>query len=114
MISLSPTDLALAALLVALDAAVSVALKLQLHRQLLWAATRMVTQLIAVGFLLRFIFALNNPWATLAIVVVISRMRASIAGSPARTRCRMKPVGETTITLRKVVLKWLRVSKPTE
>jgi len=76
MISLSPTDLAVASVLVALDAAASVALRLRLHRQLLWATVRMVAQLIAVGFILRFIFTLNNPWATLAIVVVM----ATIAG----------------------------------
>jgi putative ABC transport system permease protein len=85
MISLSPTDLALAAVLVALDAAVSVALRLQLHRQLLWAATRMVLQLIAVGFILRFIFKLNNPLATLVIVVVMGAIAArEIAARPAR------------------------------
>jgi putative ABC transport system permease protein len=83
VISLSPTDLALAALLVALDAGVSVALRLQLHRQLLWAAARMVVQLIAVGFILRFIFKLNNPLATLVIVVVMGAIAArEIAARP--------------------------------
>ena len=76
MISLSPTDLALASALVALDAGVSIALRLQLHRQLLWAAMRMVVQLIAVGFILRFIFTLNSPLATLAIVVVMGMIAA--------------------------------------
>ena len=83
MISLSPTDLALAATLVALDAGASIALRLQLHRQLLWAALRMVVQLVAVGFLLRFIFTLNNPLATLAIVVVMGAIAArEIAARP--------------------------------
>ncbi len=85
MISLTPTDLALAAVLVALDAGVSVTLRLQLHRQLLWAAGRMVVQLIAVGFILRFIFTLNNPLATLAIVVVMGAIAGrEIAARPAR------------------------------
>ncbi len=84
MIALSATDLALAATLVALDAAVSVGLRLDLHRQLLWAAARMVVQLIAVGFLLRFIFALNSPWATLAIIVVMTAIAArEVASRPA-------------------------------
>ncbi len=83
MISLSPTDLALASALVALDAGVSIALRLNLHRQLLWAAARMVVQLIAVGFILRFIFTLNNPLATLAIVVVMGMIAArEIAARP--------------------------------
>jgi putative ABC transport system permease protein len=85
MISLSPMDLALAAVLVVLDAAVSIALRLRLHRQLLWAATRMVLQLIAVGFILRFLFALNNPAATLIIVVVMGVIAArEIAARPER------------------------------
>ncbi len=83
MISLSPTDLALASALVALDAVVSIALRLNLHRQLLWAAARMVVQLIAVGFILRFIFTLNSPFATLAIVVVMGMIAArEIAARP--------------------------------
>ena len=85
MIALSPADLAIAGSLVALDAGLSVALKLRLHRQLLWASARMVVQLIAVGYLLRLIFALNNPWATLAIVLVMSAIAArEIAARPER------------------------------
>ena len=84
MIALSPTDLALAASLVALDAGLSVALRLQLHRQLIWSATRMVVQLVAVGFLLRFIFALNSPWATLTIVLLMTAIAArEVAARPA-------------------------------
>jgi putative ABC transport system permease protein len=85
VISLSSTDLLLASSLVALDAGVSIGLRLQLHRQLLWAAARMVIQLIAVGFILRFIFALNNPLATLGVVVVMGAIAArEIAARPAR------------------------------
>jgi putative ABC transport system permease protein len=70
-ISLSPTDLAVAASLVALDALLSLLLALRLHRQILIAAGRMVVQLIAIGYILRFVFKLNSPLATLAIVVVM-------------------------------------------
>ncbi len=85
MISLTPLDLALAGLLVAADAGVSIAFRLNLHRQLLWAATRMVIQLIAVGFILRFIFGLNHPAATLGIVLAMSAIAArEVAARPAR------------------------------
>ena len=85
MISLSPTDLVMASALVALDAGVSIALRLRLHRQLLWAAARMVVQLIAVGFILRFIFALSNPLATLAVVLVMGAIATrEIAARPVR------------------------------
>jgi putative ABC transport system permease protein len=84
-ISLSPSDLAIAASLVAIDAALSIALRLNLQRQLLWATGRMVVQLVAVGYVLRWIFAMHHPVATLAIVVVMSAIAArEIAARPER------------------------------
>jgi putative ABC transport system permease protein len=76
VIALSPVDLAIASSLVVLDAGVSIGLKLQLHRQVLWSAIRMVVQLVVVGYLLRFIFDLKNPLATLVIVLVMAAIAA--------------------------------------
>jgi len=56
-ILLSPSDLAISASLILLDGAISLALKLGLHRQLAVAAVRMVVQLVAIGYVLRLIFA---------------------------------------------------------
>lgn len=70
-ILLSPQDLAISASLIVLDAAISVVLRLRLHRQLAIASARMVVQLLAIGYVLRLIFSLNNAAATLAIVVVM-------------------------------------------
>ncbi len=84
-VSLNPADLALAGALVAFDALLSLALRLRLHRQVLIAAGRMVVQLITVGYLLRLIFALNNPLATLAIVLVMAAVATrEIAARPER------------------------------
>ena len=84
-IVLSPSDIAIAASLVAFDALLSIILKLNLHRQALWAAARMVVQLIAVGYLLRLVFALHNPVATVALVVVMAMVAArEIAARPER------------------------------
>ncbi|ACL57219.1 ABC transporter permease [Methylobacterium nodulans] len=84
-ITLSATDLALAASLVVLDAGLSLALRLNLHRQLVLAAARMVVQLIGVGYLLRFVFALNDPVATLLLVLVMSLVAArEVAARPER------------------------------
>lgn len=84
-ILLSPQDLAIASALVVLDAGLSVGLRLGVHRQILWAGLRMVVQLVAVGYLLRFVFSLHNPAATLAIVVVMSLIAArEIAVRPKR------------------------------
>jgi putative ABC transport system permease protein len=84
-ITLSPQDLAMAASLVAFDAVLSLVLRLRLHRQILVAAARMVVQLIAVGYLLRLIFALKNPLATLVVVLVMAAVAArEIAARPER------------------------------
>jgi putative ABC transport system permease protein len=95
-ISLSPTDLAIAAALVAFDALLSVVLRLRLHRQVLWAAGRMVVQLVAVGYLLRLVFALRHPAATLLIVLVMSAIAArEIAARPER---RFKGAGSLALS----------------
>ena len=84
-VSLSPLDLLIASSLVAFDAALSLMLGLRLHRQVLIAAARMVVQLLVVGYLLRLIFAPQNPLATLAIVVVMAGVAArEIAARPER------------------------------
>jgi putative ABC transport system permease protein len=84
-ISLSPTDLAIAGSLIAFDALLSILLKLKLHRQVLWAAVRMVAQLIAVGFILRLVFSLHNPAATVAVVAVMAAVATrEIAARPER------------------------------
>jgi putative ABC transport system permease protein len=70
-ISLTPLDLTIAASLVALDAVLSLLLALRLHRQIIIAAARMVLQLVAIGYILRLVFALNSPWATLGLVTVM-------------------------------------------
>jgi putative ABC transport system permease protein len=70
-VHLSPLDVALAALLMLLNVAASVVLRLGLHRPVLWAATRMVVQLLLVGLLLRVVFGAASPAVTLAIVAVM-------------------------------------------
>ncbi|MDB5461418.1 MAG: transporter permease [Caulobacteraceae bacterium] len=70
-VSLSPQDLVIAASLIILDAGLSLWLALRLHRQIIAAAGRMVVQLIAVGYLLRIVFKLDSPAATLAVVIVM-------------------------------------------
>jgi putative ABC transport system permease protein len=85
LLSLSPADLAISASLVAFDAALSVALRLNLHRQALIAAARMVVQLVIIGYVLRFVFALHNPLATLALVLVMAAVATrEIAARPER------------------------------
>jgi putative ABC transport system permease protein len=81
-ILLSPGDVAIAALLIVVDAVLSLALRLGLHRQLVWAAVRMVVQLLLVGFILRAVFAIASPLVTLAVVLVM----VAIAGREVAAR----------------------------
>ena len=70
-IHLGDLDLLVAALLVLLSAGASLALNLRVHSQLLWAAGRMVVQLLLVGLVLRLVFRAESPLATVAIVLLM-------------------------------------------
>jgi putative ABC transport system permease protein len=63
-ITLTYLDIAGAALLLVLNAALSLWLQLGLTRQLTIAAIRMAVQLILVGLVLKALFALVSPWWT--------------------------------------------------
>ena len=70
-VPLTLEDLALAALLLVVNGAISVALGLGLERGLLVAAVRMVVQLTAVGFVLNLVFAQTSPAWTLLVALVM-------------------------------------------
>jgi len=55
--NLTALDMAIAAALILINGALSLALRLGLERQLLWAAVRTVVQLLAIGYLLGWVFA---------------------------------------------------------
>jgi len=82
-ILLTPFDLAIAAVLIVLDAALSLALRLGVHRQILVAAVRMVAQLTIVGLVLRHVFASASPAATLAVILfMIAAATREVATRP--------------------------------
>ena len=60
-IELSYADLAVASLLIVIDAALSIIFGLRIHRSLLVAAIRMTVQLALVGLVLTFLFAVASP-----------------------------------------------------
>jgi len=83
VITLHASDLALAALLVLANAGVSMALKLQVHRQMLWAAARMVVQLLLVGLVLRLVFRAGSPAVTVAVaLLMIAAAAREVAARP--------------------------------
>ncbi|MCB8874623.1 ABC transporter permease [Acidisoma silvae] len=71
-IALSPTDLAVGSSLIFLCALLSLLLSLGIHRTLLWAAARMVVQLLLIGFVLRFVFSVGSPWLTALVALVMA------------------------------------------
>jgi putative ABC transport system permease protein len=81
-ILLSPGDVAISAVLIVVDAALSLAFRLGLHRQLAWSAFRMVVQLVLVGFILRAVFAIASPLVTLVVVLAM----VAIAGREVAAR----------------------------
>ncbi|AWV90788.1 ABC transporter permease [Bradymonas sediminis] len=86
LITLTPWDLALAALLLFIPAAISIALKLGLQKSLGIAALRTVAQLALVGLVLEWVFALNRWYYVLPVLLVmlVAAARAAIQRSERR------------------------------
>jgi putative ABC transport system permease protein len=86
VISLSPLDLSLAALLVLVLAGVSRRLNLKIGGRLLISALRTVNQLSLIGFVLKALFASRAPgW-----VVLISLLMLLAAGREVRARQKVR------------------------
>ncbi|WP_419343295.1 ABC transporter permease [Achromobacter sp. PD1] len=86
VIKLQASDLAIASLLVLLSAGISFALRLNLQRQVLWAAVRTVVQLLLVGHILRIVFAHAAPWLTALVVAVMMALAAREVAARPRAR----------------------------
>jgi UDP-glucose/iron transport system permease protein len=71
VITLDYQDVALAALLLLIDAGLSLYLRLGLERRLAIAATRMVVQLLLVGLVLKALFAAQSAPLTAAVLAVM-------------------------------------------
>src|SRR5689334_23147502 len=71
-IALSYWDLALASVLVLIDAGLSIVFGLKIHRSLLVAAIRMAVQLTLIGLVLTALFSLVSPlWTGIAVLAMI-------------------------------------------
>ncbi|KEQ02097.1 ABC-type putative transport system, permease component, partial [Snodgrassella alvi SCGC AB-598-J21] len=69
---ISVAELALASLLILVSAGVSLWLKLGLTKRILISAVRAIVQLSVVGLLLKWIFASNQWYWVLLIIVVMT------------------------------------------
>jgi len=78
-------DVAIAALLIVVNGAVSVALKLDLERKLAWAAVRTVVQLLAIGYVLGWVFRYDHWFVVLPLMIVMTLI-AGFAGAQRGSR----------------------------
>jgi putative ABC transport system permease protein len=78
---LSAWQVGVAALLILVNGALSVGLGLGLERRLAWAAVRTVVQLLAIGFVLQWVFA-NAHWTVvLALIALMTLIAGHATGS---------------------------------
>lgn len=81
-VELTSLQVAAAALLILINAGISLALRLRLERSLLIASVRTVVQLLLVGLVLQWVFAAEQP----AIVITILAIMTAVAGYTAFSR----------------------------
>ncbi|WP_414541492.1 ABC transporter permease [Nostoc sp. CCY0012] len=79
LIRLDLVDLGLAVGLMAIAIGLSAWEKLGLELNLAIVTGRTILQLLVLGYVLDFIFALDNPWAVLAILAIILTITAIVA-----------------------------------
>jgi putative ABC transport system permease protein len=94
-IVLTPIDVAVAGVLVLVNAGLSIAFRLGLEARLLIAATRMVIQLLLVGLVLKALFAAASPWLTAGVCALM----ILFAGREATARQMRKSAGWWTWSL---------------
>ncbi|NOR64290.1 MAG: iron export ABC transporter permease subunit FetB [Rhodobacteraceae bacterium] len=70
-VELSYIDIALASVFLLLNGALSLWLRLGIARNLAFAMVRMVVQLLLVGLLLKSLFAIQSPWLTLLVALIM-------------------------------------------
>ncbi|HUF56624.1 MAG TPA: iron export ABC transporter permease subunit FetB [Thermohalobaculum sp.] len=81
-VPLSAFDVALAAVFLVLNGALSIRFQLGLERRLAISAARMVVQLLLIGLLLKTVFAISSPWLT----ALVAAAMVGFAGYEVRAR----------------------------
>ncbi|RYF18499.1 MAG: iron export ABC transporter permease subunit FetB [Oxalobacteraceae bacterium] len=117
-IQLGFEDVALAGSLIIVSAVLSIVCSLGVHRQIVWAAARMVVQLLLVGVALRWVFRSGSPALTLGVAFVMFAAAArEVAARPEQRlvafgnyRIAAATVGMSSIVT--VVLALLTVIRP--
>jgi putative ABC transport system permease protein len=97
-VELTALDLVLATALVLVAGAASLALRLRLEPKLAIAAARMVVQLLLVGYVLEWVFAIDSP-ALLAAVLIFMIAAAGRAGVRRSSRSFRGAYAQSFVTL---------------
>ena len=102
--NLSLFDIGIAAALIVVNGVLSVALKLDLERKLVWAAVRTVVQLLAIGYVLGWVFQFSRWYVVLPLMALMTL----IAGLSASNRGRRTYVGQRADSIVSIwVSSWL-------
>ncbi len=87
-ITIGPFQLLLAALLVVINIALSLRLRLDLERSLAVASARMVVQLLLIGYLLQWVFAIENIAWILGLALLMTVIASASAVGRTQRRYR--------------------------
>jgi len=87
-VTLGYWELALAAMLIFLNGAVSIAFRLGIAKQLIVAAVRMCVQLGMAGLVLKFIFAQQSPWWMMGLGILMLAIAGREVQARQKTRFR--------------------------
>lgn len=102
--NLSALDMAIAASLILINGALSLLLRLGLERQLIWAAIRTVVQLLAIGYVLGWVF----EFAYWYVVLPIMCLMTLVAGTSAAGRGKRTYAGQRLDSVASVwISSWL-------
>ena len=86
VVNLELVDLCLAYGLVLLSIALARLKRIGQEGQMLWASLRMVLQLLAVGYLLHFVFAVKSPLPVIAILMIMGAFSLQVMGGRIRRK----------------------------
>lgn len=81
LVNLGLLDLAVAYGLVLLAVALARLKRIGQEKQMLWASVRMVVQLLLVGYLLHFLFAVKSPLPVLGMLLVMGAFSLQVMGA---------------------------------
>jgi putative ABC transport system permease protein len=85
-LELSYTQVGLAALLIVINGAISVLLKLGLERRLLLAAACTIVQLLLIGLILEWVFRVDRWYVVLALMAVMTLIAGVVAARRSHVR----------------------------